>query len=114
MIRDLVNTKTIRLQLDAADWRDAITQAAQPMVQEGLISEGYIAGIIESAEVSGPYFVLAPHIALPHAPREKGALKTGLGIAVLKTPVAFNSQANDPVKYLFTLSATLRCTGRTC
>lgn len=35
----------------------------------------------------------------------RGALESAIGIATLKTPVEFGSEANDPVKYLFCLSA---------
>ena len=44
-------------------------------------------------------------MALPHARPEAGALESAIGIATLKTPVEFGSEANDPVKYLFCLSA---------
>ena len=45
------------------------------------------------------------HIALSHSKPEMGAIKEGLGIAVLKNPVEFGSKDNDPVKYIFSLSA---------
>lgn len=35
----------------------------------------------------------------------RGALESAIGIATLKTPVVFGNEANDPVKYLFCLSA---------
>lgn len=37
--------------------------------------------------------------------REAGALESAIGVATLATPVEFGSEANDPVKYLFCLSA---------
>ena len=42
---------------------------------------------------------------MPHARPEAGALKEALGITVLKEPVVFGNEANDPVKYIFSLSA---------
>ena len=53
----------------------------------------------------GPYIVLTKHVALPHARPESGALESAIGIATLKTPVEFGNEDNDPVKYLFSLSA---------
>lgn len=41
----------------------------------------------------------------PHARPEAGALESAIGVATLATPVEFGSKANDPVKYLFCLSA---------
>ena len=56
-------------------------------------------------KTAGPYIVITPHVALPHARPETGALESAIGIATLKAPVAFGNADNDPVKYLFCLSA---------
>ena len=61
--------------------------------------------MITGVKENGPYIVLTKHVALPHARPESGALESAIGIATLKTPVVFGNEANDPVKYLFCLSA---------
>lgn len=104
MLIDLTDEKLIKLNIEADDWRDAIRKAAAPLQKEGKIEERYIDAIIQSAEEVGPYFVITPHVALPHARPEGGALEEAIGIATLKTPVEFGTE-NDPVKYLFCLSA---------
>lgn len=106
MLSNLVSKELILLDVEANDWVDAIKKTAAPLVQEDKIKESYIDGIIDSVNENGPYFVLLPHVALPHANPEKGALEDAIGIAVLKTPVNFGNADNDPVKYLITLSAT--------
>ena len=106
MLSDLVLKSSILTNVKAIDWKDAIRQAASPLVSEGRIEARYVDAIIESALKNGPYFVLVPHIALPHARPEEGALSDAIGISVLEKPVEFGSESNDPVKYLFTLSAT--------
>jgi len=50
--------------------------------------------------------VVAEHIAFPHAPSEFGAKELAMGKTVLNKPIVFDNKANDPVKYLFCLSAT--------
>lgn len=105
MLEQIVTSDIVKLHLEAEDWKDAVRKAAQPLVEEKDISPNYIDGIIRSAEEYGPYFVLAPHVALAHAPIEEGALRLALGVAVLEKPVKFNNKANDPVKYIFTLSS---------
>ncbi len=42
---------------------------------------------------------------MPHARSEAGAIESAIGIATVKTPVVFGHKENDPVKYLFCLSA---------
>lgn len=69
------------------------------------VTESYVDDIIVGVKNNGPYIVLTEHVALPHARPESGALESAIGVATLKTPVEFGNEANDPVKYLFTLSA---------
>lgn len=105
MLKDLLNEELILLNINASDWEDAIRKAAQPLVDEKKVTESYVDDIIVGVKNNGPYIVLTEHIALPHARPESGALESAIGVATLKTPVEFGNEANDPVKYLFTLSA---------
>ncbi|MDO4313500.1 MAG: PTS sugar transporter subunit IIA [Eubacteriales bacterium] len=105
MLNNLISEKLVKLQIEAGDWEDAVREAAQPLVDENKIKETYVDDIIKGVKEMGPYIVLTKHIALPHARPEAGALETAIGIATLKTPVEFGNKDNDPVKYLFCLSA---------
>lgn len=105
MLKDLLSEELILLNIDASDWEDAIRKAAQPLVTEKKVTESYVDDIIVGVKNNGPYIVLTEHVALPHARPESGALESAIGVATLKTPVEFGNEANDPVKYLFTLSA---------
>jgi len=105
LLKDLLNEELILLNIDASDWEDAIRKAAQPLVDEKKVTESYVDDIIVGVKNNGPYIVLTEHVALPHARPESGALESAIGVTTLKTPVEFGNEANDPVKYLFTLSA---------
>lgn len=105
LLKDLLSEELILLNIDASDWEDAIRKAAQPLVAEKKVTESYVDDIIVGVKNNGPYIVLTEHVALPHARPESGALESAIGVATLKTPVEFGNEANDPVKYLFTLSA---------
>lgn len=106
MLKDMTNEKLIKLDIQATDWEDAIRKAAQPLVDEGKAELSYVNDMIVGVKENGPYIVLTKHVALPHARPESGALESAIGIATLKTPIEFGNEANDPVKYLFCLSAT--------
>lgn len=106
MLRELTDSSLVKLGIQAADWQDAIRQAAQPLVDQSRIRESYVEDIIQGVQEYGPYIVLAKNVALPHARPEAGAMQDAIGIATLKTPVCFGNRDNDPVKYLFCLSAT--------
>lgn len=105
MISDLVSEDLVQLGVEASDWHDAIRKAAKPLLKSGKITDNYIDSIVQSMQEAGPYFVLVPHVALPHARPETGVLENAIGVTVLKNPIEFGNESNDPVKYIFTLSA---------
>lgn len=106
LLDNMCELSLIRLNIEAEDWQDAIRKAATPLVEEHKIKESYVDEIINGVIETGPYIVITKHVALPHARPECGALESAIGIATLKHPVKFGNKDNDPVKYLFTLSAT--------
>jgi len=59
--------KDIRVGVTAGDWRQAIRQAGQLLVDDGRITAAYVDAMIRSVETLGPYMVLMPGFALAHA-----------------------------------------------
>lgn len=102
---EMVKPECICLQVEASDWEEAVRKAYKPMVAYGYITQGYVEETISSVRILGPYIVVTKSVALPHAKPEAGALAAALGICVLKTPIEFGNRDNDPVKYIFSLSA---------
>lgn len=105
MLSDLLDEGFVQLGVEASDWEDAVTKATRPLLDAKKITPDYVEDIIAGVKDLGPYIVIAPHVALPHARPECGALESAVGVVTLKEPVEFGS-ANDPVRYLFPLSAT--------
>lgn len=105
LLSDIIGKELIQLNVKAEDWEDAIRKGASPLVIHKKVTEEYVNKIIEIAHNTGPYIVITKHVALPHAPSEFGAKDSAIGITTLETPIAFGNEANDPVKYLFSLSA---------
>lgn len=62
--------------------------------------------MISAVEEFGPYMVIAPGIAIPHARPEDGALAVGLSLITLDTPVNFGNPENDPVSLVICLCST--------
>lgn len=105
MLSSIVRENTIQLNLQASTWEDAIRKAMSPLLQSEYVTAEYVQKVIDIAKETGPYIVITKHVAIPHAPAKYGAKKLTIGISSLKSPVVFGHQANDPVKYLFCLSA---------
>lgn len=105
MLSDLLDVSLVQLNVEASNWEDAIRKAAQPLVDNNKVTPSYVDDIIKGVNELGPYIVITEHVALPHARPESGALESAVGIVTLKDPVEFGSADNDPVKFLFPLSA---------
>ncbi len=105
MIEKIIREDLIRLHVKANDWKDAVRLSAQPLVDDQIVTKNYVDEIINSVNEYGPYFVIAPHVALAHAPSKAGANELAMGITVLEPSIKFHNDDNDPVSYVFTLSA---------
>ncbi len=62
-----LNAEKIQYIERVSDWKAAIQVAGDPLLSEGAISQDYIDTIIRLKQETGPYFVIAPRIAMPHA-----------------------------------------------
>jgi len=83
-------------------WEEAIIKGSLPLLKGGQIEESYISGMIESIKEHGPYIIIAPNIALPHARPELGSLEIGFSIMKTKKPVKFSG--NNEATLFITLS----------
>lgn len=106
MLRELITSDVIRIHSDATDWKDAISKSCEALIENGAIEPSYVEVIYRSHEELGPYYVVGPGMAMPHARPEDGVNRLSLAITVIQNGVNFNSEENDPVKMLVTLAAT--------
>ena len=105
-LRDsLAENKSIRLQAEANSWQEAVKVGVDLLVEAGVVEPRYFQAILDGVERFGPYFVIAPGLAMPHGRPEEGVKKNGFALVTLKTPMVFNHEDNDPVDILITLAA---------
>ncbi|CAM4108004.1 PTS sugar transporter subunit IIA [Listeria booriae] len=100
----LVDNDSILLQADADSWQEAVRVAVSPLVKSGAVDAGYAQAIIDSTEHYGPYYVLMPGMAMPHARPEDGVNRDAFSLVTLKEPVTFSD--GKAVSVLVTLAAT--------
>ncbi|MFD1039790.1 PTS sugar transporter subunit IIA [Virgibacillus byunsanensis] len=101
-----LDEKLVKVGLEAENAQDAIKAAGNLLFQEDLIESSYIEAMVNAYEENGPYFVLAPHIAIPHARPEDGVKEASVSLIQLKEPVVFGHASNDPVQLVFGLGAS--------
>lgn len=106
VLKDYLDPCAVSLGNEVKDWRAAIETSGRLLVDSEAAEEKYVAAMIRTTEELGPYIVIAPGVAIPHARPEDGAMRVGLSVAVLAEPVEFGSKENDPVDLVFGFSTT--------
>lgn len=97
MLSETLTPDMIRLKVPARNWEEAIRAAGEPLVKARKCEPRYIEAMVNVVRRLGPYIVLAPGLALPHARPEDGVLAEGISLVTLARPIEFGSQENDPV-----------------
>lgn len=105
MIRHWLTPDKIKVINSIDSWENAVRLAAEPLLMQGYIAGSYIEAILQSHKELGPYYVLAPGLAMPHARPEQGVLRNGLSLLHIKEGVSFGSTENDPVYVVIILCA---------
>jgi mannitol/fructose-specific phosphotransferase system IIA component (Ntr-type) len=82
----------------------ALEICAKPLLDLQVIAPEYVTAIVEQHRTLGPYYVLAPGLAMPHARPEEGK---GLGLSLLKLKQGVSFGAGE-----LTLSMSLLCSRR--
>ncbi|WHP32739.1 PTS sugar transporter subunit IIA [Trabulsiella odontotermitis] len=105
MLSQWIHDGTILLEETVADWKQAVELCARPLLDSGTITPDYVTAIITQHQKLGPYYVLAPGLAMPHARPEEGAKGMGLSLLKLKQGVSFGAGEFDPVDVIVMLAA---------
>ena len=91
----------------AENWEDAIRMSCKLLIEDGTISPGYADEIIAAVREMGPYIVLMPGFALPHAMKNsENAHGTAIAFMKLAHPVSFDANNSEKdARVFFTLAA---------
>ncbi len=104
-LRDLLRPGLAAVDVIVSDWQEAIRAAGKLMVEEGGVEARFVDAMIRVAKEFGPYIVIAPGIALPHARPEDGVIDSTVAVVRLAEPVNFGNEDNDPVWLVVALAA---------
>lgn len=104
-LHHLLTSDHLELDVECSDWKDAVRKSATILLREGYVEDRYIEAMLDNIEENGPYIVISPGFAIPHAGLEMGSVKVGMSLIRLKTPVPFGAEEMDPVEFVCCLSA---------
>jgi PTS system ascorbate-specific IIC component len=93
--QSLIENNSIKLNVNATNWHDAIKIGTDMLEKSGAIQPSYYQAIITSIEQLGPYIVIAPHFAIPHARPEDGVNKTAFALMTLAEPIYIEDECVD-------------------
>lgn len=105
MLKQLLTPDTISLGVSANNWEEAVRLSGNLMVKAGCVEPRFVDAMVGFVAANGPYVVIAPGIAIPHARPEDGVKKMCISLITLKNPVEFGSEDNDPVDLVIGLAA---------
>ena len=102
---NLLPASHIQLDVECADWKEAIRRSADILLKKNYIEECYIEAMIRNVEENGPYIIISPGFAVPHEGSDQGSLRTGMNLIRLASPVKFGEEDTDLVEFVCCLSA---------
>lgn len=105
LLHDLITEKTYQHAGRVSDWRQAISLAAQPLLDTGKIEPAYIDAMIGKVEEFGPFISLGKGIAIPHARPEEGVKEIGMSMLVLDEPVLLADLPDHPISLFICIAA---------
>ena len=89
---ELLSENNVQILESAADWKDAIRKSTVLLEKDKFVTSDYKEAIIKNVEELGPYICIAPHVAMPHARPEQGALKTQIAVTLFRNEITFNRE----------------------
>lgn len=104
-LSSLLKIQHIQTLESVSDWRKAIQIAAAPLVENHFIETDYVEAMIDVLDKTGPYVVVSPLIAIPHARPQDGVNELGMSLLQLKNSISFSEKGTHPVKLLIVLAA---------
>ncbi|WNF36677.1 BglG family transcription antiterminator [Bacillaceae bacterium IKA-2] len=105
VLNELLTKETIQYVGKVTNWQEAIRLAAEPLKTIGSITEEYVEAMIANVDEMGPYVVIAPEIALPHARPEYGVKKIGMSLLRLGESVYFSKEERHRASLIVVLAA---------
>lgn len=105
MFKELIEKQRVAFAESFDHWEEAIRAAAQPLLRDGAIKESYIADMIASVHKFGPYIVIAPDVAMPHAQGGSGVNETAICFMKVNRPVSFGTTSEHDARLIFVLAS---------
>ena len=106
-LKELVELNRVAFHESFNDWEEAVRASCETLLADGSIEQAYVESVVNCVKEFGPYIVLAPNVAMPHAQQGgEGVNQSGIAFMKVEKPVEF--QPGNPEKdarLFFTLAS---------
>jgi len=97
MLKELIEQGLFEIYDEPMHWEDAIRASVAPLVAAGACTDQYAEVIIDRIKTHGPYIVLAPELALPHAEDCEHVNRSAVCFVKFNQPISFAEE--DPYDF---------------
>ncbi|WP_068496131.1 PTS sugar transporter subunit IIA [Paenibacillus kribbensis] len=105
MLTELLTPDRIGLLDRVEGWEQSIRIASSPLLEQGAITEEYVDAMIDNVRKLGPYIIITPKVAIPHARPENGVLNMSISLLRVQEGISFSEREGHTVHLLFVLAA---------
>ncbi len=107
MLKNILTEDLVALDINGLTTpEEVIRYSGQLLVKAGKVQPSYVEKMLDAFHRLGPYIVMGPGIAMPHAHAGDDVNSPCISFVRLKEPVAFGHPENDPVTLVFALAGT--------
>ncbi len=108
MLKTIIEKKHYAFAKSFDSWEDAITASLQPLVNDNTVEPVYVKAVINCVHEYGPYIVIAPNVAMPHATENAdGVNGTAISFMRVAEPVEFDKDdSSKNARLFFALAST--------
>ena len=104
LLDSLLENNSIKLRESAETWEEAVEKCMSPLIEKKAVEKRYLDAIINKTRELGPFYIIAPGLAMPHDRPESGVNKNSFSFITLNKPVVFPD--GQEVDILIGLAAT--------
>jgi PTS system ascorbate-specific IIA component len=107
LLGEIITNNRVQFVDGAGDWEEAIRISCKSLIDDKTINPKYADEIISAVRDLGPYIVLMPGFALPHAMKNSSnANGTAIAFTKFSRPVSFIKDSDEKdASVFFTLAA---------
>lgn len=106
-LQKMLTREVVRLGVEGLKTpHEVIAYSGKLLKEAGKVNGQYVEDMIAAYDTLGPYIVMAPGLAMPHARPGGNVTESGISFLQLKTPVKFHHSSNDPVKIVIALAGS--------